>query len=245
MSVSPMLTPGPIVDGAAATDWSHRVAIVRHRPARPVRHRRPARRRGACDPRHRAPLLRRPDPPARRQLVRGRPASRPASWPRSSARSACWACTSRATAAPAPARRRTGWPAWSWRPPTAGSGAWCPCRDRSRCSRSSASAATSRRSEWLPRMAAGEAIGCFGLTEPDFGSEPGGMRTRAQARRRRLGAQRHEDVDHQRRRSPTSRSSGRGPTTTETGDPRLRRADRRRRASRPRRSSRRCRCARR
>ncbi len=33
--------------------------------------------------------------------------------------------------------------------------------------------------EWLPRMAAGEAIGCFGLTEPDFGSDPAGMRTRA------------------------------------------------------------------
>ena len=28
-------------------------------------------------------------------------------------------------------------------------------------------------------MAAGEAIGCFGLTEPDFGSDPAGMRTRA------------------------------------------------------------------
>ncbi len=32
---------------------------------------------------------------------------------------------------------------------------------------------------WLPRMAAGGAIGCFGLTEPDFGSNPGGMRTHA------------------------------------------------------------------
>ena len=36
-----------------------------------------------------------------------------------------------------------------------------------------------QKQEWLPRMAAGEAIGCFGLTEPDFGSNPGGMRSRA------------------------------------------------------------------
>lgn len=36
-----------------------------------------------------------------------------------------------------------------------------------------------QRLEWLPRMAAGEAIGCFGLTEPDSGSDPGSMRTRA------------------------------------------------------------------
>ncbi len=33
---------------------------------------------------------------------------------------------------------------------------------------------------WLPRLAKGEKIGCFGLTEPDFGSNPGGMITRAE-----------------------------------------------------------------
>jgi glutaryl-CoA dehydrogenase len=35
------------------------------------------------------------------------------------------------------------------------------------------------KQQWLPEMAAGRAIGCFGLTEPDFGSDPGGMRTTA------------------------------------------------------------------
>jgi glutaryl-CoA dehydrogenase len=36
-----------------------------------------------------------------------------------------------------------------------------------------------QKEQWLPRMAAGEAIGCFGLTEPDAGSDPASMRTRA------------------------------------------------------------------
>ncbi|WP_433392136.1 acyl-CoA dehydrogenase family protein [Micromonospora sp. KLBMP9576] len=36
-----------------------------------------------------------------------------------------------------------------------------------------------QRQQWLPRMAAGEAIGCFGLTEPDAGSDPAAMRTTA------------------------------------------------------------------
>ena len=36
-----------------------------------------------------------------------------------------------------------------------------------------------QRDNWIPRLAAGQAIGCFGLTEPDFGSNPAAMRTHA------------------------------------------------------------------
>jgi len=39
-----------------------------------------------------------------------------------------------------------------------------------------------QRDRWLPELAAGRAIGCFGLTEPDFGSHVSGMRTRAERR---------------------------------------------------------------
>ncbi len=37
-----------------------------------------------------------------------------------------------------------------------------------------------QKRKWLPRLATGEAIGCFGLTEPDHGSDPGGMTTKAE-----------------------------------------------------------------
>src|SRR5437870_3742505 len=36
-----------------------------------------------------------------------------------------------------------------------------------------------QKDDWIPKLAAGEKIGCFGLTEPDFGSNPGAMRTNA------------------------------------------------------------------
>jgi glutaryl-CoA dehydrogenase len=36
-----------------------------------------------------------------------------------------------------------------------------------------------QKDRWIPALGGGKAIGCFGLTEPDFGSNPGGMRTRA------------------------------------------------------------------
>ncbi len=38
-----------------------------------------------------------------------------------------------------------------------------------------------QREKHLPRLATGEAVGCFGLTEPDHGSDPGGMKTRARS----------------------------------------------------------------
>jgi glutaryl-CoA dehydrogenase len=37
-----------------------------------------------------------------------------------------------------------------------------------------------QREHWLPRLASGRSIGCFGLTEPDYGSNPGGLITRAE-----------------------------------------------------------------
>ncbi len=39
-----------------------------------------------------------------------------------------------------------------------------------------------QKQQWLPKLQAGKAIGCFGLTEPDFGSNPSGMRTTAEKR---------------------------------------------------------------
>ena len=54
-------------------------------------------------------------------------------------------------------------------------------------SRSCSYGSEEQKQRWLPQLQAGEAIGCFGLTEPGFGSNPGGMRPRARTARRRAG----------------------------------------------------------
>ena len=55
-----------------------------------------------------------------------------------------------------------------------------------------------QKERWLPPMHRGEVIGCFGLTEPDAGSDPGSMRTHARRDGSGLDPERREDVDHER-----------------------------------------------
>ena len=89
-----------------------------------------------------------------------------------------------------------------------------------------------QKQRWLPGMAAGEVIGCFGLTEPTAGSDPANMVTEAVRDGDGLGAQRCQAVDRpgddRRRRDHLGED---GPTRAIRG---LRGADRRRRASPPR-----------
>ena len=55
-----------------------------------------------------------------------------------------------------------------------------------------------QRRKYLPKLATAELVGCFGLTEPDHGSDPGSMVTRAEKVAGRLQAQRLQDLDQQR-----------------------------------------------
>ena len=52
-----------------------------------------------------------------------------------------------------------------------------------------------QKHKYLPKLCSGEWLGCFGLTEPDTGSDAANQKTRAQQDRLRLGDQRREDVD--------------------------------------------------
>ena len=55
-----------------------------------------------------------------------------------------------------------------------------------------------QRSRFVPPLARGEQLGAFALTEPGAGSDAGSLRTTADGRRRRLGRERLEAVDHER-----------------------------------------------
>ncbi len=55
-----------------------------------------------------------------------------------------------------------------------------------------------QRRKYLPKLASGEWIGCFGLTEPDAGSDPAGMKTKAVKTEGRLSPDRRQDVDLER-----------------------------------------------
>ena len=66
-----------------------------------------------------------------------------------------------------------------------------------------------QKQEWLPRMAAGEAIGCFGLTEPDHGSDPSSMTTTRKSRTGPTGSSTAPRCGSPTGRSPTSPWCGR------------------------------------
>ena len=65
-----------------------------------------------------------------------------------------------------------------------------------------------QKRKWLPRLQSGEVVGCFGLTEPGFGSNPAGMKTTARRDGESLGAERREDLDHQWNPGPDRRRVG-------------------------------------
>ena len=103
----------------------------------------------------------------------------PGSCSPSSATSACSACTWRATAARAPARRRTAWRCRELEAGDSGLRSFVSVQGSLAMFPIRTYGSQEQKQEWLPRMAAGTAVGCFGLTEPDRGSDPGDMQTRA------------------------------------------------------------------
>ena len=56
----------------------------------------------------------------------------------------------------------------------------CPLLSQGAMEAIAAHGSDAQKDRWLPRLSSGLAIGCFGLTEPDFGSHASGMRTRAE-----------------------------------------------------------------
>ena len=73
------------------------------------------------------------------------------------------------------------------------------------------------KERFLPRCASGEWSPAFALSEPEAGSDPAGMKTTAVQRRRGVGDQRHQELDHPTWGSPTSTSASRSPTARAGG----------------------------
>ena len=65
-----------------------------------------------------------------------------------------------------------------------------------------------QKDRWIPRLASASAIGCFGLTEPDFGSNPGGMRTTAKKDGDSYVLNGAKGLDHERFRGRRRRCMG-------------------------------------
>ncbi len=81
-----------------------------------------------------------------------------------------------------------------------------------------------QRQKYLPKLATGEWVGCFGLTEPDHGSDPGSMVTRARKVDGGYRAATAPRCGSPTRRSPMSSSSGRRPRTASSAASSSRRA---------------------
>ena len=62
-----------------------------------------------------------------------------------------------------------------------------------------------QKQRWLPKLCSGEALGCFGLTEPDTGSDAANQQHAREEGRRRLGDHRQQDVDLDSATTPSSR----------------------------------------
>ena len=132
---------------------------------------------------------------------------------RSSASWACSACTSRATAARARSASQYGLVCAEIEAVDSGLRSLVSVQGSLAMYSIHAYGSEEQKQQWLPRMAKGELIGCFGLTEPDSGSDPGSMRTRAGATAT-TGSSTAQDVDHQRlarrRRGGVGAHRGRG-----------------------------------
>ena len=182
------------------------------RPRRPARARRPARPGGPGDPRHRP----RPGPPTgccRTSPTGTSAASCPASasWPGSSARIGALGMSLTGYGCAGASAVQYGLACLELEAADSGIRSLVSVQGSLAMYAIHRFGSEEQKQRWLPGMAAGEIIGCFGLTEPDHGSDPAGMRTSPSATARDwvLTAARCGSPTA---RWPGSRSYGRRPT---------------------------------